>query len=565
MAERSIAVIPFGARSSDPRVGAWGRQLARRLVDRFVGHPDLELRPVFLVALPETGGDAAYLVLGATPDTSLAARYGATLGTTHALAGILSVDDHERRLEVTLVDVAAQRAVRSFGSPYPDGTLHLAEPALAGWLARALATTEPPGGMPAANEAAYSALLEGLDEELNATLLRATDPDRADAALDRAVARHLAAIAADHGCTPAEERLLVLAAESLERGDEARLIGPLETLSEARSRSWRAHYLLGELRRQHGDAAGAVVALEHADALHPLGDADALRLALLYRDQAAPRVAAARLRRIPAGSPVSAEAQAALRMIEAGTSWELTLEQAMSLHQAGDLAPARDRYREAVAAGAPPVARLNLARALVAGGDHAAGTAELLALLDVERGGEIAAQARRLLLGLRAPALERRLEAAGRVAVGGADEELAAAGAELAAISAAEPDVWEAQFGAGLIARRTGDAVAAERAFRRVLALWPDQPDALHELGVALLMADRTNEAVRALETAARLRPADAGYLADAGFGQLRAGNLGAARERLAAARALEPADPVTAAYWAELERIERAVGTAAP
>ena len=454
----------------------------------------------------------------------------------------------------------------TFDRPLPPGELAEAEPALAAWLAARLGV-EPSVDVtaPVANEAAYSALLEGLDEELNATLLRSNDPERAGAALDRALSRHLAAVAADHGCTPAEERLLVLAAESLERGDEARLIGPLETLTETLPRSWRAHYLLGELRRQHGDAAGAVVALEHADALQPLGDADALRLALLYRDQAAPRVAAARLRRIPTGSPVYPEAQAALRMIEAGTSWELALAQAMSLHQAGELAPARERYREALAAGAPPIARLNLARALVAAGDRAAGTAELLALLDVERGGEIAAQARRLLLGLRAPALERRLEAAGRIAVGGADEELAAAGAELAAISAAEPDLWEAQFGTGLVARRTGDAAAAERAFRRVLALWPDQPDALHELGVALLMADRTNEAVRALETAARLRPEDAGYLADAGFGQLRAGNLGAARERLAAARALEPADPVTAAYWGELERIERAVGKAAP
>jgi len=57
--------------------------------------------------------------------------------------------------------------------------------------------------------------------------------------------------------------------------------------------------------------------------------------------------------------------------------------------------------------------------------------------------------------------------------------------------------------------------------------------------------------------------PDDAGYLADAGFGQLRAGNLATARTHLAAARELQPADPVTEAYWGELERVERAVGTA--
>ena len=616
MAGRSIAVVPFGARSADARSGAWSRQIARRLVDRFAGHPAILLKPVFLVTLPDSAADAGYLIFGSTPDTSLAVQYGASLGTTHALSGVLSVDDDGRRLEISLADVFTRRTVSSFASAYPDGSLQDAEAALARWLAETLDIAVPSGGPPAANEAAYTALLEGLDDEVNATLLRANDPQGADAALDRAVSRHLAALAADPGCTAAEERLLVRAAESLERGDEARWIGTLETLSAILPRSWRAHYLLGELRRQHGDAAGAIVALEHADALHPLGDADALRLALLYRDQAAPRVAAARLRRIGPGSAVYADAQAELgaiaaaagdlaeaigateRAIGAGAqdgalyarlaewhresgdpaaasavfrragdatpSWELALGHAIWLHQAGDLERARDRYREALATGAPAVAHLNLARVLVATGDHAAATTELLTLLDTERTGEAAAHARRLLLGLRVPALEQRLEAAGRIAVGGPDSELPAAGNELAAIIAAEPELWEAHFGAGLVARRAGDAVAAERAFRQVLELWPEQPDALHELGVALLMADHTNEAVRALDTAARLRPEDAGYLADAGFGQLRAGNLGAARERLTAARALEPADPVTAAYWDELERIELAVGKAA-
>jgi Flp pilus assembly protein TadD len=105
-----------------------------------------------------------------------------------------------------------------------------------------------------------------------------------------------------------------------------------------------------------------------------------------------------------------------------------------------------------------------------------------------------------------------------------------------------------------------GDAATAERHFRRVLELWPDQPDALHELGVALLMVERTNEALRLLDQAARLRPQDAGYVADAGFAQLRAGNLKAARERLALASELDASDPITQAYLAELGRVEAAV-----
>lgn len=588
------------------------------MVDRFAGDPAIELRPVFLVALPETASsgapDAGYLVLGSTPDPDLAARYGASLGATHALTGVIHDLEGERSIEATLVAVAAGTVVARFSRPLPSGELPSAEPALAAWLVEQLGI-QPAVDVrtPVANEPAYQALLEGLDEEVNATLLRPHDTARADEALARAVARYLAALAEDLGCAPAEERILVLAAESLERGDEDRWVGPLETLSTALPGSWRAHYLLGELRRHSGDAAGAIVALEHSDALHPLADADTVRLALLYRDQAAPRVAAARLRRVRPGSADYAAAQAALgtiaadagdlaeavaageRAIAAGArdgalyahlaewylasgdpsaaaavfsrtddatpAWELSLAHGVWLHQAADLDAAAARYREAIARGAPGVASLNLARALVSNGDSDGALATLDALLDVERSGEVAAHGRRLRFGLRAPALEHRLESAGRIAVGGDEAELPFAAGELAAIIATEPDLWEAQFGAGLVARRQGDAVSAEHAFRRVLELWPDQPDALHELGVALLMSDRTNEAVRTLETAARLRPEDAGYLADAGFAQLRAGNLHAARERLDRSNELTPNDPITRAYRDELARVEAAIG----
>ena len=59
------------------------------------------------------------------------------------------------------------------------------------------------------------------------------------------------------------------------------------------------------------------------------------------------------------------------------------------------------------------------------------------------------------------------------------------------------------------------------------------------------------------LDAAARLRPEDAGYIADAGFAQLRAGNLPAARERLAIASELDADDPITKAYLLELARVE--------
>ena len=577
MPRRSVAVVPFGARSTDPRVGAWARQIARRLVDRFADHPSLELKPVFLVAMPEAAADAGYLVFGSTPDPSLAAQYGAALGATHALVGLVRADGGDRGLDVTLVDVATKRGIATLAHPIGKGALSDAEPVLAAWLATALEADPPPAGTPM-HEAAYAALLEGMDEEVDATLLAASDARGAGEARVRAATRYLEALRADSSASAAEERLLVLAAESLERGDEATFVEPLETLTEMAPRSWRGHYLLGELRRLSGNPSGAVVAFEHADALHPLRDADSIRLAELYIDAGAENAARSRLRRIKADSAEYAHAQDVLGVLavqrrdldEALVAFEraasvgprdgpILARLAQVLAVKGDLARAIARYGEAIALGAPSDARLGLAKALAAAGEHDAAAAELDALLRIEPRGQTAAHARRLLVGLRRRDLEERLERAGRAAIGGSDVELADARTELEHVIAAEPDLWEAHFAMALIARRRGDAAGAERALARVLDLWPEQPDALHELGVALLMAERTDEAIRMLDRAARLRPEDAGYLADAGFAQLRAGNLPAARERLAQASELDGDDPITKAYLQELARVETA------
>src|SRR5260221_7735198 len=151
--KRSVAVVPLGARSSDPRAGAWGRQIARRVVDRFAEHADLELKPVFLVAMGEKSSDAGYLVFGSTPDTALAAQYGASLGTSHALTGVLRANG-ERALEATLVDVASKKGIARFAQPLAPRALPEAEPALATRPA-ASPHPEPPGPPAQPNEAAH--------------------------------------------------------------------------------------------------------------------------------------------------------------------------------------------------------------------------------------------------------------------------------------------------------------------------------------------------------------------------------------------------------------------------
>ena len=576
-----IAVIPFGARGTTPRAGAWARQLAARLVERFAQNEAVDVRPVFLVAMPEAASEAGYLVFGSSPDPALAAEYGRSLGATYALTGIYREDGGTRRLEVTLVDVGsgAVRATRSIS--IDPGTLATSEPALARWLARAVgATLATAADAPAAaNEDAYAALLEGMDEEVTATLLRQSDPAGADEAIGRALERYLAALAADAECGAAEERLLVLAAESLERGDIGRQVRALEDLTVIRPRSWRAHYILAKLRAEAGHVNEAIVAFEHAHAVRALPDADVVRLAELYANAGASAPAFAHLRRIAPTSDAYGAAQeltaiialqrgdlvagraAFDRAVATGAAgWELHASYAAALHARGQNADAIPGYEAALAANGPAIVRLNLARAVYETGDRERAARELDALLEDEQSGEIAGQARRLRFGIRHAELERALETAGKGAVEGDATRFAEAQSIFDSALAVEPDLWEAHFGLGLLARHRGDAPAALASFARVLELWPEHPDALHELGVALLMADDVDQAVGALERAAALRPAEPAYLADAGFAQMRAGDLAAARERLEHARTLDADDPITRAYLSELDRVQAAV-----
>ena len=545
IAKPIVAVVPFGARGRDGRAGAVGRQLARRLVDRFAGSPDVELRPVFLVAMGETKAEAGYLIFGSTPDAALAASYGRSLGTTHALTGLYHDEEPGRALTLTLVSVADDRPVAERELAIAPGRLPDVEGDLAEWLGGALGITAPAVPPPAANETAYRALLDGLDEEVNATLLRSGDPAAERSARSRAFAAFAAALRADHEATAAEERILVLAAESIERGDEERAARALEDVVEVRPTSWRVNYLLGQLRIQIGETSGAIVALEHANALRPLGGEDLVVLAELYLAADAPGQAASHLRRVGAESGAYGRAQELLGLLALGRN---------------DVGTARAHFERAAGAGTLG-ARLHLARTAIAEGDLERAKAELGAIVAGNAPPEITAQARRLILGVARPDLEADLERAGRSALSADGPALDEARAAFERIVAFDAELWEAHFGIGLIARRRDDHAAAARAFRRVLELSPDQPDALHELGVALLASGAEAEALRVLDQAATLRPKDAGYLADAGFAHLRAGELAAARERLRLATSIDAEDPLTRSYLAELERAEAAVG----
>ena len=541
-----VAVVPFGAKARDTKDGGIGRQVARRLVERFADDPNVELRPVFLVAMPDTKSDTGYLVFGSTPDADLAARYGESLDATHALTGVYREDESGRAFAVTLVDVKSRTIAAEHELVIAPDELHRAEPSLATWLAEALGASAPGLEPETANEPSYLAFLAGLEDETNETLLRAGDPSAAQAARAHAFAEYVAAIQLDPESIHVEDRLLVLAAESVERGDEDRAARSLEDVVEANPRSWRAHYMHAELLRRLGETNLAIVALEHAHALRPLRDVDLVMLAELYIAEHAPGQAASHLRRIAAESAEFGRAQELLGIVALGK---------------GDQPSAR-AYFERAAANGRLSARAHLARVLIAEGLRDDAARELDQVLSTAGADlDALAQAHRLRLGLRRPDLETELERAGRAALSGEATRLDDVRAAFERVLAFDPEIWEAHFGSGLVARRSEDFIAAAGSFRRALDLAPAQPDVMHELGVALLASGAKDEALGLLDRAAALRPGEAAYIADAGFAHLRAGDLGAARERLRIASTIDAEDPLTRAYMAELDRVEAASG----
>ena len=409
MSSLVVAVLPFGAvvegaaDEDKGRPGRWARQLGRRLVDRFAGEAALEVKPVFLVAMPETLSQAGYLVFGSTPDPVLAAEYARSLGATHALTGTYRESATAGKLEASLVEASGGRVLSTFAHDIAEGELHLVEPALATWLASSIGvTTQQDLAAPVtANSQAYETLLVGMDAEVDATLLRESDPKGSSAAVARAAAAYTLAAHADPAAGAIEERILLLAASAIENDQQALVLEPLETLAETRHSSWRLQYMLGEVRRTSGDLNGAIVAFEHADALQQLRPADSLTLAQLHIAAGAPAVAASRLRRI------------------------------------------------------------------IRGGAEAT----------------LVATARRLLLGVRHPELERDLESAGKIAVDGELARAAEAEAAFDRVLAAEPDLWEAHFGRGLLAWQRGEADAAEASFQRAIELNPAAAELLTDLG----------------------------------------------------------------------------------
>jgi tetratricopeptide (TPR) repeat protein len=100
---------------------------------------------------------------------------------------------------------------------------------------------------------------------------------------------------------------------------------------------------------------------------------------------------------------------------------------------------------------------------------------------------------------------------------------------------------WELRHGLAVRLQRAGRIAEAVEEHRKVVELWPTNPDGWMHLGIALSNADGDDEARRAFERVLELRPGDADALSNIGVLSLRSAQ--SLRDRGALAEALVAAE----------------------
>jgi len=121
------------------------------------------------------------------------------------------------------------------------------------------------------------------------------------------------------------------------------------------------------------------------------------------------------------------------------------------------------------------------------------------------------------------------------------------------------PRYWQAWFYLGTCYRLQEKWEAAVEAFRKVISIRDDQPDAHNELSVALGQMRRRDEALEHAKHAHELRPGDAGITSNLGLAYMELERLDEARHHFKKAREMAPDDEIIRRCLEELEaRIKR-------
>jgi tetratricopeptide (TPR) repeat protein len=111
--------------------------------------------------------------------------------------------------------------------------------------------------------------------------------------------------------------------------------------------------------------------------------------------------------------------------------------------------------------------------------------------------------------------------------------------------SAEHRDTARQAYEMAVARHREGRLADAETHYRKVHALYPEHPGALHGLGLIALRTQRAEEATGFLERAARVAPSNGAIRSDLGTASLALGRYEAAAAAFAAAVALRPSDTV--------------------
>ena len=111
--------------------------------------------------------------------------------------------------------------------------------------------------------------------------------------------------------------------------------------------------------------------------------------------------------------------------------------------------------------------------------------------------------------------------------------------ARLAALASAQPQNALLHFGLGWTARRGGQLAVAEKAYRRVVELWPASDRAWNDLGNVLAMQGRGDEALACYQRATGLNPANAAAYFNSAQIHTQRYDYAAATEALSRASAL--------------------------
>lgn len=129
--------------------------------------------------------------------------------------------------------------------------------------------------------------------------------------------------------------------------------------------------------------------------------------------------------------------------------------------------------------------------------------------------------------------------------------------AKLLSLEEKYSDWWNLLFMIGVAYRQIGQYVKAKRQFEKVLAIYPEQPDSLNEMGLCLAVLQNPAEAVKKFSQALKIKPNDYEILCNRGMTYLQMGDLAEATKDIERAYKINSEDEITISCKNHLDRMK--------